>query len=258
MAVIDHFPLFPMSPSEADRRCSPFVSPILFPNSVLPPKLAPISPVVSSAHPSIKSLSCALLHPHEPSCLQTYFAYFPRAIFDFAKFWTVFYGLFLLSRYKSILRDPSHEFDKLIRRVLRSSVFLAGSIGTSWASICVGQAFLPRAFLTEARWFWGGFLGGLWAFVDRKHARGTFMYSVRASLDSYWKVGLKKGWWSNKGNKDLWVLVASMALLNVVFELRPDAVQSGIVQRGLRMMKDSEKTRTARGKTRSEGDSKQD
>ena len=84
------------------------------------------------------------------------------------------------------------------------------------------------------------------------------MYSVRASLDSYWKVGLKKGWWSNKGNKDLWVLVASIALLNVVFELRPDAVQSSIIKRGLNMMKDKERARASQGKKPLEQSSKED
>ena len=100
-------------------------------------------------------------------------------------------------------------------------------------------------------------MGGLWACVDRRSARGTFMYSVRASLDSYWKVGVKRGWWSNKGNKDLWVLVASMALLNVVFEMRPDAVESGLIKRGLNMMRDHEREKMGLGKESTQRSSKE-
>ncbi|MCJ1310790.1 hypothetical protein MMC25_004457 [Agyrium rufum] len=215
----------------------PFISPILFPSAKLSASLAPIAPVVSTAHPSITNLSCALLHPHDPSCLRTYISFFPQALLDFTKFWTVVYGLFSLPRYKAYLKDPAHELNKFAQKVFRSSMFLSGAIGTAWGSICLFQAYLPRKNIPSQRWFWGGFIGGMWAFVDRKNSRGNVMYSVRASLESVWKVGVKHGWWKSGKNLDLWILMMGMMLLNVIYESNPEAVSSGILKKGLALMR---------------------
>ena len=217
----------------------PFVSPILFPStsSTLPQSLAGIAPVTSPAHPSVTSLSCALLHPNDPSCLRTYITYFPKALPDFLKLFALVYGLFSLPRYRAFFRKPSQELNRLAERILRSSLFVGGAIGTSWGSICLWQYLFPRTFLPTQRWFWGGFLGGFWAFVDRKKGRGQFLYSARTSIDSLWKVGVKRGWWKVGKNRDVWVFVTSLMLVNALYEANPSAVDSGIVRRTLGMLR---------------------
>lgn len=93
---------------------------------------------------------------------------------------------------------------------------------------------MPRTFIPTQRWFLGGFLGGLWALVlGPGSARENGLYSVRLSVDSLWKVGRKRGWWKGIKGGDLWVLVASMAVLGSVYERDPGAVQTGWVRRGL-------------------------
>ena len=192
---------------------------------------------MSSAHPSITSLSCAFLHPNDPSCLRTYLTFFPAAIADFSKFFTLILGLFALPRYKSFLKDPSKELNNLAKRILRNTLFVAGAIGTSWGSICLWQYLLPRTFIPTRRWFWGGFLGGFWAFLERKAGRGTFMYSARSSIDSLWKVGVKKGWWKEGKNRDVLVFVSSLMLLNTIYEINPGAISSGVVRKTLAMLR---------------------
>lgn len=217
----------------------PFISPILFPSAsqALPPSLTAVSPVTSAAHPSITSLSCAFLHPNDPSCLRTYLTYFPKAITEFARYFTLLLGLFALPRYKSFLQDPSKQFNHLAKRILQMTLFVSGAIGTSWGSICLWQHFLPRTLLPTQRWFWGGFLGGFWAFLDRKRGRDGFMYSARLSIDSLWKVGVKRGWWKQGKNGDIWVFVVGLMLLNTVYEVNPAAVSSGLVRRTLGMLR---------------------
>ncbi len=81
-------------------------------------------------------------------------------------------------------------------------------------------------------------MGGIWAFVlDRASARANGLYSVRASVDSVWKVGRKKGWWKGIQGGDLCVLVLAMAVTGVVFERDPRALGGTVVRwlvRGLR------------------------
>lgn len=216
------------------QRHRPFVSPILFPHSpTLPRSLSVISPIVDPAHPAIKNLTCALLHPNDPSCLRTYITFYIQAFPKLARFFTLVFAAFSLPRYRAFLKTPVSAFDKLARTVLRMTMFVTGAIGTSYGAICFFQQFLPRAFLPTQRYFLGGFLGGLWGGLERKNGRAQFLYTARASIDSAWKVGVKRGWVRGVRNGDVWLFVASLALINGIFERDPAAVTGGVVRRGL-------------------------
>lgn len=202
--------------------------------SPLPKSLAAISPITSPATPLISSLSCALLHPANPSCLSVSLTHHLSSLLPILKFFTFFFSLLSLPHYASFLARPSKEVRSLVSRILRMTTFFAGAIGTSWGSICLLQYFLPRALIPTQRWFLGGFLGGLWALVlGPGNARANGLYSVRMSVDSLWKVGRKRGWWKGIKGGDLWVLVAGMAVLGGVYERDPGAVRAGWVRRVL-------------------------
>lgn len=214
----------------------PLISPILMPNhpSPLPPSLAPISPITSPATPLISSLSCALLHPANPSCLSVSLTHHLSSLFPILKFFTLFFSVLSLPRYASFLARPSKELRSLISRILRMTAFFTGAVGTSWGSICLFQYLFPRTFIPTQRWILGGFLGGLWALVlEPGSARSNGLYSMRMSADSLWKVGRKRGWWKGIKGGDLWILVAGMAVLGGVYERDPGAVRDGWVRRGL-------------------------
>ncbi|KAI0996159.1 hypothetical protein K3495_g12020 [Podosphaera aphanis] len=204
-----------------------YISPTLFPSSA--PLLPSIAPINSSAHPLITRLSCATLHPSDPSCLRTYLKYwitvFPQLTRFFAIVFSVLHlpGLFIRPNAPSSpLNAPISVLQRLLSRVIRYSIFVSGSIGTSWASICFFQYILPHKILSKNRFFLGGFLGGLWAWVVRRQARSEFLYSMRASILSCWQVGKKRGWWRGFQGGDIFVFVASLALLNVIFERNGD------------------------------------
>jgi hypothetical protein len=216
-----------------------FVSPILFPaaKNTLPISLAKISPITSPAHPGILHTSCAVLHPQDPSCLRTYVKYFLAAFPSVVKFFTLIYGAFALLAYKTLLKDPKVFLNRLSARILRISLFITGSIGTSWGSICLFNQILPKGFLPTQRWFLGGFFGGLWAYIARHKERGNFLYSLRLSLDSLWKVGRKRNWWRGVKNGDVLVFVASLALLGAVYEAKPGAVRGPVLRKGMGMLR---------------------
>jgi hypothetical protein len=219
-------------------RWPPFVSPILFPNhTTLPKSLTSISPISSPAHPAIKSLSCALLHPQDPSCLRTYVQYWIQAFPKIARLFTVYFTALSLARYRTFLDSPVSAVNNLAKSILHMSLFISGAVGTCWGSVCLFQNVLPRTFLPTQRWFLGGFLGGAWAYLERKNGRANFLYTARMSIDSLWKVGTKRGWWKGIKNGDVLLFVLSLATVNVLYEVSPRTVNSGVARKGLGVLR---------------------
>jgi len=81
-------------------------------------------------------------------------------------------------------------------------------------------------------------LGGCFQFLDRTpNGRVNALYAARVSVDSLWKVGVKHGWWRGVKAGDVWVFVAGLAALNVVYETREGAVDSGVVRWMMRVLR---------------------
>ncbi|KAL2063077.1 hypothetical protein VTL71DRAFT_6149 [Oculimacula yallundae] len=218
----------------ARLRYPKFVSPILFPNTTtLPPSLQKIAPITSPAHPLITSLSCAVLHPSDPSCTRTYLSHYLTTIPPLTRFFTLIFSVLSLPSYAKFYASPLKTLNNLAARILRYTLFTSSSVGTSWAAICMFQKYLPPSLLSTQRFFLGGFIGGLWGYIVRREARGEFLYALRASLDSVWKVGRKRGWWRGVRGGDVWIFVVSLMVVNVVFEREKKAVNSGVVRRGV-------------------------
>jgi hypothetical protein len=216
------------------RNLSPFISPILRPSVVspLPPSIDPvISPITSRAHPALQHLSCALIHPSDPSCFSAYLSQNASSFPQLARFFALYYGAFSLLRYKKLFKSPLGFLNTLSAQILRTTAAISGAIGASWGSICLFAMLLPRKFLPRFRFFLGGFLGGCFQFLDRTSAgRTNALYATRVSADSLWKVGVKHGWWKGIKGGDVWVFVAGLMVLNVVYQAREDAVNSGAVR----------------------------
>ncbi|PHH85319.1 hypothetical protein CDD83_595 [Cordyceps sp. RAO-2017] len=213
-----------------------YVSPTLFPNKeeVLPPTLQVVAPLSSRAHPLITSLSCATLHPSDPSCLRTYLTFWLQSFPPLARFFLlVCSGMTVLPRLKRLHDQPVATVQSIVARALRLSTFVAGAISTAWASICLFQAYLPRHVLATQRFFLGGFFAGLWAWAERRHGRAVFLHSARASVDSLWKVGVKRRWWKAMRGGDVWVFVAALMLTGVVYERDARAIREGHWRKGV-------------------------
>lgn len=215
--------------------CRAFISPILYPKKedVLPPSLSSISPLTSSAHPLITSLSCATLHPSDPSCTRTLLTFWLRSFPPLTKLFILIYSAFMIPRFSSLYHFPVSTLHRLVSRALLSSTFVTGSISTAWASICFFQTWFPRSFLPTQRIFLGGFLSGFWAWIIRKGGRGAVLYTARASVDSLWKVGVKRRWWRAMKGGDVWVFVAAMMLTGVVYERDARAVKEANWRKGI-------------------------
>ncbi|KAI8628385.1 hypothetical protein F5Y19DRAFT_476365 [Xylariaceae sp. FL1651] len=212
----------------------PYISPTLFPDQpTLPATLTAVAPLSSQAHPLITSLSCATLHPSDPSCLRTYLTFWVRSFPRMGRFFLVFYSLLMLPRYKMLYNAPLHLLNRLLSKTFRITTFATGAMSTMWASICFFQAWLPRTFLPTQRFFLGGFLAGLWAIVERREGRGIFLYSARMSVDSLWKVGVKRRWWRAMRGGDVWLFALALAITGAVYERDARAIRESNVRKGM-------------------------
>ncbi|KAM5346384.1 hypothetical protein ACJ41O_009389 [Fusarium nematophilum] len=212
-----------------------YISPTLFPNKdVLPASLSAIAPLTSRAHPLITSLSCATLHPGDPSCARTYLTFWLNSFPPLARFFVVIYSaMTVIPRFSSLYHNPLATLQRIITSALRMSTFATGAISTAWASICFFQTWLPRHVLATQRFFLGGFFAGLWAWVERRNGRGLFLYSARASVDSLWKVGVKRRWWKSMKGGDVWVFMLALMVTGVVYEKDAQAIREANWRKGV-------------------------
>ncbi|KAH7157398.1 hypothetical protein B0J13DRAFT_671221 [Dactylonectria estremocensis] len=213
-----------------------YISPTLFPNKedVLPATLSAIAPLTSRAHPLITSLSCATLHPSDPSCARNYLTFWLSTFPPLARFFVLIYSaLTVVPRVSTLYHSPLATLQSIISRALRSSTYATGAISTAWASICFFQTWLPRHVLATQRFFLGGFFAGLWAWVERRHGRGVFLYTARASVDSLWKVGVKRRWWKSMKGGDVWVFMLALMVTGAVYERDAQAIREGNWRKGM-------------------------
>ena len=142
--------------------------------------------------------------------------------------------MMLPKSYKAFYHFPLSTMQKLVSSALRTSAFFTGAMATAWSSICFFQAWFPRTFLPTQRFFLGGFLAGMWAMIfERRKGRGLFIYSAKMSLDSFWKVGVKRRWWKAMKGGDVWVFVLALMLTGIVYERDAKAVKEGTWRKGI-------------------------
>ncbi|KAL1843124.1 hypothetical protein VTJ49DRAFT_3071 [Mycothermus thermophilus] len=214
-----------------------FISPTLFPQKedILPASLTPIAPITSGAHPLITSLSCATLHPNDPSCSRAFLTCWLRSFGPLSRVLFVIYSALLIPRISALYHYPLSTVRNLISSALRSAGCLTGALATAWSSVCFFQTWLPRTFLQTQRFFLGGFLAGFWAILQqgRRGSRGVFLTTAKTSVESLWKVGVKRRWWRAMRGGDVWVFVAALMLTGVVYERDAKAVREGTWRKGI-------------------------
>lgn len=220
----------------ANLNWPPYISPTLFPNKeTLPASLSAVAPLTAAAHPIITSLSCATLHPSDPSCLRTNVQFWLSTFGPVARLILGIYGAFslLTGGAARLYHAPLTVLNRILGRALRTSTFITGAISTAWGTVCLFQSWFPRHFAPRFRFFLSGFAAGLWAWVERRHGRSVFLYSARTSVDSLWKVGVKRRWWRGMQGGDVWVFALALMVTDVVYERDARAIREGGWRKGM-------------------------
>lgn len=211
-----------------------FVSPILHPTdpNTLPAAVKSLSPITGPAHPSITSLSCAVLHPSLPNCSTAFLHHILHSVPLLARFLTTITLALSIPKFKSILAQPITSINAISKKIIMLTVVLSAAIGSAWGSVCLFNNTLPRSTLPTKRFFLSGALGGL-PFLLMGNSRSLFTYFFRAALDSAWKTGIKRRLWKGGRSGELALFVMSWALMGSILEANPDAVQGSGLRKGL-------------------------
>ena len=143
----------------------------------------------------------------------------------------MYYGAISLFRYKALIKNPLAFLDQLSKQILKTTAAIGGAIGASWGSICLFATILPRSFMPRSRFFLGGLLAGCFQILDAgTTGKGNALYAARSSADSLWKVGKKRGWWRGINGGDVYLFALSLAMINIVYEKREEAVDGGALK----------------------------
>lgn len=231
------------------RNFPKFKSPSLFPEVLIPDYLEAVKPVVLRAHPKIKTLTGAMTHPFKPS----FFTAFTEAILS--KYSTIgkyVLVLFLVKEFLGRNKTPQTDDEKplvpksalivgkAITDTLKTTSFIVLSTSTAWAGIEASQTLLSPSLIPMHRYKLIGFLAGLWAYVDKTNGRGRYMYAVRAAILSYWRVLVKEKRIQPLRNGDVYLFVASFAVIMSLFERSPESISGAFLRKILFWIKNDD------------------
>ncbi|EAW13899.1 uncharacterized protein ACLA_069290 [Aspergillus clavatus NRRL 1] len=222
----------------ANLRWPAFISPILHPTdpNTLPSAVKALSPITGPAHPSISSLSCALLHPSSPSCGTAFLHHILLSVPPLARFLTTVMLALSVVKFKAFLSQPLSTVNNLSKKIIKLTAVLSAAAGSAWGTICLWNAVLPRSVLPTKRFFLSGAIAGM-PFAFLGNSRNIFMYFFRAAIRSAWDVGIKRGLWKGWKGGDLWIIVFAWAVMGSLLESRPSSVQGKGVRKALAWMR---------------------
>lgn len=183
-----------------------------------------MAPITSPAHPSISSLSCALLHPKSTSCLNVAVQQNLLMIPQLGRTLLKIHLLLSLLKLKDLVRHPFKTTNGLCTDVASRTALLSAVISTAWGSICLFNNYLPRRFLPTQRFYLSGALAGLPFAVLGQDYRGLFLYFFRIAVGSFWESGKKHKVFRAIKHGDLFIISASWAVLCVLLNGRPKTV----------------------------------
>ncbi|KAI5290371.1 hypothetical protein KEM54_001709 [Ascosphaera aggregata] len=212
-----------------------FTSPILHPlhPQPLPSGIENIAPITSPAHPSIPSLSCALLHPKSTSCLNVGVQQNLLIVPQLGKILLKIHFIIALFKLEGLLRHPLKTINGLCIDIVARTVLISTVISAAWGSICLFNNYFPRRFIPAQRFYLSGVLAGLpFAALGQDH-RSLFLYFFRLAISSCWEAGKKRKVFRAVKNGDIFIISASWAVLSILLNGRPKAVSGASFRKAL-------------------------
>lgn len=200
----------------------------------MPTEVKELSPITGPAHPGISNLSCAVLHPDVPNCSTAFLHHILLCTPPLARILTVVTAVICSKKLKALISQPIITINDLSRRIISWTAVLSLSAGSAWGSLCMWNVLLSRSTLPTKRFFLSGALAGLpFALVDSK--KDAYLSLFREALTSASKVGAKRG--QGMRGAELWLIVASWAVLGAILDSRPTAIDDKTLKKSLSWLK---------------------
>ncbi|KAG9295018.1 hypothetical protein G9A89_017812 [Geosiphon pyriformis] len=223
-----------------------FNSPQLHPySSSLPNELGPINPILALAHPGHTRTMCAMLHPDELSCLLNFSKFVAKEGAATLKFLGMINFLSLVLRWKQVRERPyetmRHFLNHSVPLFFKGGTCITMALATSWGLICGFQKIFPNNFIPVSRIYLNGLIGGLWIFAEDPHRRLDIgIYSLRLSVESMWKLLVKKGVIKPIRGGEVLIFSFGMGILMSIFQTQPRNISSLYIRYCLKKLIGSE------------------
>lgn len=202
-----------------------FESPIMFPNSTtLPKELNNIEPVIGRAHPAMKTLTGALMHPSEPSEFRTYTEFILTNTGAVSKYVFALYAIFGLLRRKRTDSPLYSVLGSAVVKTIRTTLFIVMTSASAWSGVGLAQQLLSNRLMPVFRYRIIGFLAGLWAFVDQVDGHLRFTYTSRLALMSYWNVLVKQKHVKPIPHGEVALFSIGFALIMTLYDVAPKTI----------------------------------
>ncbi|KAK9448661.1 uncharacterized protein V1518DRAFT_417847 [Limtongia smithiae] len=227
--------------SITEERYPPFNSSILYPDSYsLPSTFKIIDPLVSQAHPGIKNLSCAILHPNERSCMDNFSKSFSKEFVWLSKYVGVAYAAAFYDQIKIALSSKRGILELALGFVRANAVATMMST-TIWSGLCVSQFLISNRFIPKNRIKVIGFVAGLWAYLlpTGGGSKAPYISVARMAAESYWKSLVKHGRVFLIPHGDVLVFAASFAVIMALFDQSPASIESSAMKKVYSMISGS-------------------
>lgn len=220
-----------------------FQSKLMFPDSAkFPDYLDAVQPVVTRAHPAIGTMTGAMMHPFEPS---TFRAFTEIALKKYSSIGKYVFALYLIQGFMANSKKEEKAPKVMIvlramAKSLRTTTFIVMTTVSAFAGIEIAQRIFNPKFLPMHRFKFIGFMAGLWAFINQVDGRGRYIFAARAGLLSYWRVLIKDKRIKPTRNFDVYLFMASFAVMMTLFDRSPEAVSGPSVRKVLSWIKNDE------------------
>lgn len=202
-----------------------FVSPLMFPEiSTLPAELASIEPVIGLAHPSMKTLTGALMHPTEPSEFRTYTEFILSNSGAVSKYVFALYAAISLLGRKKTNFPLIAVLGSVLAKTIRTTIFIVMTTASAWLGIGLSQQLLSNRLMPVFRYRIIGFLAGLWAFVDQVNGQFRFTYATRMAIMSYWRMLVKQRRIKPIPHGEVALFAAAFAAVMTIFDIAPHSI----------------------------------
>ncbi|CAG8695527.1 19049_t:CDS:2 [Gigaspora margarita] len=195
----------------------------------LPDTLKPIQPILEIAHPAHTKMLCAVLHPEDLSCLSTYSKFIAKEGITALKFMTFVHLISLFYKSRDLVKRFNVASIQILSRaippIFKGATFITMAIATAWALLCGFQKILPNKFMPVTRIYANGFIAGLWILVENPSRRLDIgLYSLRLSIESFWKLLVKNGKARNVRNGEVIYFSFAMACIMAIYKTQPNNI----------------------------------
>lgn len=215
------------------------------PGSAMPDFLEPVKSVLVRTHPLVDTTIGSLTHPFDPRLTRAYSGIMLRKFNSVGKYVLGFYVLrALLKVDKNEQGEPISRTEALVKAAINAvklTSFIVLSTTTAHFAVEASEKYLSPKWIPENRFRLAGFIGGLWAFLDSSDGgHGRYLFAVRAAILSLWRTLVKEKKVKPIKHGDVYLFVASFAVIMSVFESSPDCISSSFLRKTFMWIKNDD------------------